>query len=169
MKRKDALADKLIAGTATEASRSAAWWPRHSALVGAYVDALDSGAQRDPVPAVQNAKEWCVLIGDPHEFMLEHVALEVDLVDAAARPDPAAISKIHEAMELNIDKQRVWLSSRILDFPARRFEELMRDHIRLFLEAVSSKMDDDDRKLLLCSAKRGHNAVSLGALMTEWV
>jgi hypothetical protein len=170
MKKRELFADKLVAGTA-EASRVASWWPRHSILVDSHLDLLEDDSRRGERESfvVRCGQEWDILMGDGGGLMAEHSSLELSMIEAAATSDCAAIDRIQEALEQNIRKQQAWQISKSKDFPNRTFVSLMKDHVRLFLESVVHKMDGDRRKLLLCQAKRGHNAVSMGTLMTEWV
>jgi hypothetical protein len=170
VKKKDLLADKLVAGTA-EASRSAVWWPKHSLMIGTHLgEAWGAPNRRESETSIiRVGQEWDILVGDGAGMMAEHSALEIGLVDAAGDADCVAIDQIQSALEENLKKQQSWHVNRLQNFPERTFVTLMRDHIRLFLEAVIHKMDCDRRKLLLCEGKRGHNAVSIGMLMTEWV
>lgn len=170
MRRKDSLADKLAAGTA-DASTSASWWPRHSCSIYVYIKAMrDLEERKAPgTTAIRIAKGWDGHVGDPSGLMLQHTELELSMIDAASMGDSAAIDRIQAVLEQNVQDQAVWYSNRFKSFPSRTFVELMRAHVRLFLEAVIHKMDGDRRKLSLCESKRGHNAVSLGALMTEWI
>jgi len=169
MKRKDALADRLIAGTSDAALRLA-WWPRHSAMVGLYIDSMDQAQPfkgRDVM--FHAAKYWDALVLDASGLMSEHTALEIALVDAVAVKDTSAVDRVSELLSANIQQQQAMYVARIPEFPAGRFSELIREHARLFFETLASKTAGDVRKRLLCDAKRGHNAVSLGAFMTEWV
>ena len=170
MRKKDLLADKLAAGTA-DVSLDASWWSRHSCSVYVYIKAMRDLKERNAsgATAIRIAKGWDEYVGDPRALMLQHTTFELSMVDAAAMGDSAAISKIQEALEKNVQEQAVWYSSRIKGFPERTFVELMRTHVRLFLEAVIHKMDGNRKNLSFCEAKRGHNAASLGTLMTEWI
>ena len=170
MKKKESLADKLVAGTAI-ASVSASWWPSHTCSVSAYIKAIpgEKGRQSLGDNAMHIAKGWDSHVGDDHDLMILHTSLELALVDAAATADSVAIDEIQRTLEKNIVDQRNWHGRRMQTFPKVTFETLMRTHIRLFLEAVIHKMDGNNRKLSLWDRKRGHNAVSLGALMTEWI
>ncbi len=170
MKKKESLADKLAAGTAI-ASVSASWWPSHTCSVSAYIKAMGSAEEGQALGdnAMQVAKQWDSHVGDNQDLMILHTSLELALVDAAAKADSVVIDKVSQALEKNIIEQLNWHARRIATFPKATFEGLMRTHSRLFLEAVVHKMDRNNRKLSLWERKRGHNAVSLGALMTEWV
>ncbi len=170
MKKKESLADKLAAGTAI-ASVSASWWPSHTCSVSAYIKAMHNTAGQQSLGdnAMQVAKQWDTHVGDSQDLMILHTSLELALVDAAARADSVAIDEIQRTLEKNIVDQLNWHARRMQTFPKVTFEMLMRTHIRLFLEAVIHKMDGNNRKLSLWDRKRGHNAVALGALMTEWM
>ena len=171
MRKKDLLADKLAAGTAADASLSASWWARHSCSGYVYIKAMRDLKERkvSGAAAVRVAKNWDAHVGDPNGLMLQHTAFELSMVDAAATGDSVAMDHIRGALEKNIQEQAVWYSKRVEGFPTRTFIDLMRTHVRLFLEAVIHKMDGNRRKLSFCEQKRGHNAVSLGTLMTEWI
>ena len=170
MKKKESLADKLAAGTAI-ASVSASWWPSHTCSVSTYIKAMGSAEEGQALGdnAMHIAKAWDSHVGDGQDLMILHTSLELALVDAAGKADSVAIDEIQGALEKNIIEQINWHVRRTTTFPKATFEVLMRTHIRLFLEAVIHKMDRNNRKLSLWERKRGHNAVSLGALMTEWI
>ncbi len=170
MKKKQLLADKLAAGTAV-ASVSAAWWPAHTCSVSLYVKAMYDMKGRGPLgaDAVRVAKGWDRHVEDDHELMIQHTSFELALVEAARRADSVAIDQAQASLTQNLIEQMTWYSSRLSAFPQRTFEVLMREHISLFLEAVLHKMDGNNRKVSLWERKRGHNAVLLGALMTEWI
>lgn len=170
MKKKASLAEKLAAGTAI-ASASAAWWPYHSTLIHSYVAVMDVPKERKVVGSeiIQGAKLWADHVCDSEGLMFQHAALELALGDAALACDSAAIDRIQTAIKQNFMEQSVWYTRRDTDFPAVTFEDLMRGHVRLFLEAVIHKMDGSRGRLPSCEKKSVRNAVSIGALMTEWV
>ncbi len=170
MKKKESLADKLAAGTAI-ASTSASWWPSHTCSVSAYIKAMHDVKRKGPLgaDAVRVAKGWDIHVGDDNEFMIQHTTFELALVNAASNNDSVEIDQAQRSLERNILDQVNLYARRMKTFPKMTFDMLMRTHIRLFLEAVIHKMDGDNRKLSLWDRKCGHNAVALGALMTEWV
>ncbi len=170
MKKEQLLADKLAAGTAV-ASASAAWWPAHTCTVSIYIKAMHDIKGRRPLgtDAICLAKAWDSHVEDDQDLMIQHTSFELELANAASISDSVTIDRSQEALKQNVIKQMTWYSSRFSDFPQRTFEVLMREHISLFLEAVIYKMDRNNRKVALWGRKRGHNAVSLGALMTEWM
>jgi len=170
VRKKDLLAEKLAAGTAI-ASMSAAWWPSHSCSLYAYIKVMRDVEARKSLgdEAIRFAKEWDAHVKGSQGYMLQHVAYELAMIDAAAIGDSAAIDRVQAALETNLQEQAIWYAHRLPYFPRVTFEDLMRSHSHLFLDAVIHKMNENRRRLIACERKREHNAVSLGALMTEWI
>lgn len=171
MRRRDTIADKITSGRA-EVSRSTAWWIRHNLSIshclhdteGHAIAHSASGSQ-----ALTIAREWDGIVRDNSELMVQHATYEIELIDAAIEEDSGAVARFQNMLLENAIAQREWLASQAHGFPARTFDDYMRDHIRLLVETAAHIVTYGRQNMTPYNRKRDRNALSLGVLMTEWI
>ncbi len=176
----ESFASKLVSGTAT-ASRMASWWPRHCRATGDYLSLFIDGADFPQVKAAKDrmlalASEWSLVVpaaarrraGAIFGVMTEHASFEMDFIEAAALADLPAIDRIPERLLGNAKTQGTRYGHVLKDFPERRFTELMRDHIALFVEAVTRRIEKDKRGMAVCAEMIDANALALATISAEW-
>lgn len=174
MTRKYDFVTKLMSGKA-DASAKTRWWPRHSRGMTRYLTLIASTdvaahkSARDLLTMGGNEWEAQVCRPNPPSLMLEHAALEIALIDAAARKDVAAMERVGTRLTANAKAQTELYVARIPEFPAMRWFSLLLEHIKLFTESAEYHMGAQAKAFAECESRREHNTLALAEVTTEWL
>ena len=181
MEQQESFASRLAAGTAT-ASKMASWWPRHVHATSEYLGLRAGGSDEAQAKGAREvllsiAKDWessvpCAArkrAGVSCGLMVEHATLETLFVEAALGADAAAIDRIATRMLTNAKAHGARYGHAIKGFPESRFSELLREHISLFIEAVTLRIDRNASGAVRCTKKAEENAVAIAMIAAEWL
>lgn len=177
---KDFLATRLASGTA-EVSKIMSWWPRHIASAFRY---LEARMLPSPASVINEAQDAGSLIAHEWEtgvpsakpprpdsalgLMVEHTVLEFTLVEAVVLRDTESIEFASTQMLENAVAQAGRYNRAIKDFPKSKFQDLVNDHIDLFIQAVQKKLVSNLKAGADFRKRRDENATSLAAFTGEW-
>lgn len=171
MTRKYDFVKELMSGKA-EASAKTRWWPRHSRSMTRYLETGDAAAKkavRDTMMVGANEWEASICRPNPPSLMLEHVALEIALIDAAMRKDVGSMERVGTRLTANAKAQTEFYVSRVKEFPSARWFALLMGHIKLFTETARYHMACDEKRFMECEARRQDNTLALAEVTTEWL
>lgn len=174
MTRKYDFVTKLMSGKA-DASAKTRWWPRHSRGMTRYLtllsstDAVAQKSARDMM--MMGANEWEAQIcrPNPPSLMLEHAALEIALIDAAARKDVGGMERVGVRLTANAKAQTELYVAKVKEFPAGRWFALLLEHIKLFTETAAYHIGGQEKRFADCEERREQNTLALAEVTTEWL
>lgn len=179
--KKEFFAAKLAAGTATTASKMAAWWPRHAHAGMEYLGLIAGGCRDDhkvdgQSSMVKVAQEWESKVppavrgraGISIGLMAEHALLECVVADAALSGDAALLDRTTEKLFSNINAHAPRYAHAIRGFPEDRFSALLLEHTSIFIDAVMARIERDTAAISSCTKLMERNAVSLATITAEW-
>jgi len=180
MDSKESFASKLASGMAI-ASKTTSWWPRHCHATAEYLGAKAGGARESDIKIIRDlvgklALEWESTVsvaarrraGAALGLMCEHATLEAAFVDAALASDAPAIDRIAEKLLENAKAHAPRYAHASQGFPEARFAELLREHVALFVESVTRRMEGDARGTAKFAQASDENAVALAKISAEW-
>lgn len=174
MTRKYDFVTKLMSGK-TDASAKTRWWPRHARGMTRYlllISSPDAAAQKSARDVmIMGANEWEAQIcrPNPPSLMLDHSALEIALIDAAARKDVGGMERVGARLTANAKAQTEFYASRVKEFPATRWYALLMEHIKLFTETAQYHMGGQEKRFSECEERRERNTLALAEVTTEWL
>lgn len=179
--KREFFASKLAAGTAKTASKMAAWWPRHAHAGIDYLALRADGLLNDQAENSRNmalsiAREWEAKVpsaargrtGVSRGLMIEHAALECELIDVMAFGEGDQVERVVEKLFANAKAHAPRYAHAARSFPEARFAELLREHTSLFLETVTARIDRDSSGATRCARRMEENAVALATITAEW-
>jgi hypothetical protein len=159
----------LAAGT-IQAPAKTSWWPRHTRGMMRY---LALSGQKTPQARVEisstlkkGAQEWEAMIPKTAQqgLMIEHVALEIALVDAVRLNREEDIDGIGKKLFANTNQLSAVLGIAVVEFPEENFKRLFMDHVGLYAGSVRKKIEG----VVVQSAEMESNMLQLAGFTAEW-
>lgn len=160
----------LAAGTIVVPAKTS-WWPRHTRALLRHLT-LSSGKTAAAKGGVIDilklgAKEWEDIIPRAAScgVMDEHVALEIELVDAVKKNDIVRLESVGKRLVSNTTQLTAVMGIAIPEFPEKCFKHLLMDHVSLYATAVRKHIEDGTGNRKEIDA----NTLQLAAMTAEWL
>lgn len=160
----------LAAGTIV-APATTSWWPRHSRAMMKYLTLSNTktpSVQAETAMALQlGAKEWEQMVPKAAQrgIMLDHVKLELALVDAVKSSDVKVIEGLGRSLFQNTTELAAVMGIAIVEFPEEVFKRLLMDHVGSFATAVRKKIEGT----AYSPSRMEAVTLQLAALTAEWL
>jgi hypothetical protein len=159
----------LAAGT-IDAPAKTSWWPRHTRAMMRYLalSGMKTPQARAEIAAnmQKGAQEFEDMVpkAAKHGLMIEHVALEIALVDAVRLNREKDIDGIGKKLFANTHMLSAALGIAVVEFPEEQFKRLFMDHVSLYAGSVRKKIEG----VVTNSSEIDCNMLQLADFTAEW-
>lgn len=164
---KDWLVSRLLDGSV--AGRMS-WWPRHATDVAWYLTVVGfpQGRKLAYDTLIRGCAEWEDFLPEKARqgLMGEHVRLEMELIEAAVKPDIQAIDRLGRDLFNNAARQANLFGEFFALFPKERYRVLVAEHILHVTQAV--KMGIEGKFDYNTAGQLRRNTMPLAAFTAEW-
>jgi len=162
---------KGLASGTINAPAKTSWWPRHTRTMMRYL-AL-SGMKTPQARAEignhlqKGAQEFEAMLpkAAQHGLMIEHVILEMALVDVVRLNREADIEGIGKKLLANTHLLTAALGISVVKFPEELFKRLFMDHVGLYAGSVRKKIEG----VVTHNSEMESNMLQLAAFTAEWL